>query len=190
MAKKALVNSQLAAAAEAPSDIYGGASSPLLRRAKPPAGPSTFVAPRSPLLSRARPASLVASASAASNMVLSAVLGAHSSPRSPLLSRARPASLFTPAISVTRSPLLARKVRADAGSGGAVFVAPPAEAVAVGTRVQVPGKGAGVVKFCGPVKFSAGLWAGVQLDAANGDGNGTSDGVRYFACKPKYAGLL
>ena len=57
----------------------------------------------------------------------------------------------------------------------------------VGARVTVVSKGAGIVRFCGPVKFAAGVWVGVQLDAASGDGNGTVDGVRYFACKPKFA---
>jgi len=57
---------------------------------------------------------------------------------------------------------------------------------AVGDRVSVIGYKTGVVQFLGKVKFSGGIWVGVELDRPYGKTDGTVNGVRYFSCKPQH----
>jgi len=52
---------------------------------------------------------------------------------------------------------------------------------AVGDRVSVIGYKTGVVQFLGKVKFSGGIWVGVELDRPYGKTDGTVNGVRYFS---------
>jgi len=53
----------------------------------------------------------------------------------------------------------------------------------VGSRVEVPEKGRGTVRFVGPVKFSSkDNWVGIELDSPNGNHDGAVKGVRYFRC--------
>lgn len=53
----------------------------------------------------------------------------------------------------------------------------------VGSRVEVPEKGRGTVRFVGAVKFSSkDNWVGIELDVPNGNHDGAVKGVRYFKC--------
>lgn len=45
---------------------------------------------------------------------------------------------------------------------------------------------AGTLRFCGSTEFSAGLWAGVELDKAEGKNDGSVAGVQYFTCRFRY----
>lgn len=53
-----------------------------------------------------------------------------------------------------------------------------------GRRVMVGGIKSGVLRFKGVVQFAPGVWAGVELDEAEGTNDGTKDGVTYFSCQP------
>eukprot|EP00484_Ammonia_sp_Unknown_P007644 CAMPEP_0197073520 /NCGR_PEP_ID=MMETSP1384-20130603/210648_1 /TAXON_ID=29189 /ORGANISM="Ammonia sp." /LENGTH=829 /DNA_ID=CAMNT_0042512357 /DNA_START=151 /DNA_END=2637 /DNA_ORIENTATION=+ len=55
----------------------------------------------------------------------------------------------------------------------------------VGDRVQVAGRGNGVIKFIGPTYFGPHLWYGIQLDKKLGRSDGMVQSVRYFECPPK-----
>lgn len=44
----------------------------------------------------------------------------------------------------------------------------------------------GTLRFCGSTEFSGGLWAGVELDKAEGKNNGAVAGVQYFTCRMKH----
>jgi dynactin complex subunit len=56
-----------------------------------------------------------------------------------------------------------------------------------GDRVFIQGTNRrAVVRFIGLVPFAQGLFAGLELSAAEGRNNGTVDGIRYFTCKPKH----
>jgi dynactin complex subunit len=54
----------------------------------------------------------------------------------------------------------------------------------IGDRVIVGGSKLGRLHFCGTTDFAAGIWAGVELDAAEGKHDGTVEGVSYFVCPP------
>lgn len=58
----------------------------------------------------------------------------------------------------------------------------------LGDRVNANGK-AGILRFCGAVHFSPGVWAGVELDDGEGKSDGSLEGVTYFAC-PAGKGLF
>jgi len=53
----------------------------------------------------------------------------------------------------------------------------------VNDRVVVGSK-LGTLRFCGTTEFSTGIWAGVELDNAEGKNDGTVKGMRYFQCAP------
>eukprot|EP00741_Cyanophora_paradoxa_P021788 tig00000241_g21031.t1 len=76
----------------------------------------------------------------------------------------------------------------DAGADKATNAADVAEKIKVGDRCMVQGDfpRKGTVKFVGDVKFSAGVWVGVQLDEPSGKNDGSVKDVRYFECPPKY----
>lgn len=59
-----------------------------------------------------------------------------------------------------------------------------------GDRVLVGGRHLGTLHFKGPVTFAPGFWAGVELDAAEGDTDGQRDGKRYFTCEPDHGVLV
>ena len=44
----------------------------------------------------------------------------------------------------------------------------------------------GVLRFCGATRFSAGIWAGIELEEPAGKNDGSVAGVSYFKCSPKY----
>lgn len=48
-------------------------------------------------------------------------------------------------------------------------------------RIQV-----GTLQFCGSTEFAGGLWAGVELDQAEGKNDGSVAGVQYFSCRLKH----
>ena len=48
----------------------------------------------------------------------------------------------------------------------------------------------GTLEFCGPVNFSGGTWAGVELDEAEGKNDGTVNGVTYFNCEPGFGVMV
>ena len=62
--------------------------------------------------------------------------------------------------------------------------------VAVGDRVSVEGKGAGVVRFVGPHAENGKPRVGVELDDAVGKNNGTVKGHKYFTCKDNHGTLV
>jgi CAP-Gly domain-containing linker protein 3/4 len=58
---------------------------------------------------------------------------------------------------------------------------------AMGLKVNdrvVVGSKLGTLRFCGTTEFSTGIWAGVELDNAEGRNDGTVKGMRYFHCEP------
>ena len=50
----------------------------------------------------------------------------------------------------------------------------------------VDGTRLGTLRYCGTTDFSAGVWAGVALDAPEGKNDGTVKGVTYFRCKKEH----
>ncbi|XP_063791899.1 coiled-coil domain-containing protein 187 isoform X2 [Pseudophryne corroboree] len=59
----------------------------------------------------------------------------------------------------------------------------------IGDRVLVKLSKPGTLKFKGLTSFKEGHWAGVALDKAEGDNDGTYEGVKYFQC-PKNCGVF
>ncbi|XP_060076852.1 centrosome-associated protein 350-like [Ylistrum balloti] len=63
-----------------------------------------------------------------------------------------------------------------------------------GDRVLVTGprgvRSPGILLFKGKVTFAPGIWAGVELEAADGRNDGSHEGVRYFSCKPGHGVLV
>ena len=53
-------------------------------------------------------------------------------------------------------------------------------------RVVVGGGKLGTLRFCGTTEFATGIWAGVELDTAEGRNDGTVKGMRYFHCEPNH----
>ncbi|XP_042606491.1 centrosome-associated protein 350-like [Cyprinus carpio] len=60
----------------------------------------------------------------------------------------------------------------------------------IGDRVLVCNSRPGVLKYKGLVAFANGFWAGVALDAPNGNHNGTFRGVKYFSCDKSHGVLV
>ncbi|XP_075777288.1 kinesin-like protein KIF13A isoform X5 [Pelodiscus sinensis] len=58
--------------------------------------------------------------------------------------------------------------------------------VAVGEPVCVGSNKTGIVRYIGPVDFSAGIWVGVELSIQLGKHDGTVKGREYFHCKPQH----
>ncbi|XP_024147273.1 CAP-Gly domain-containing linker protein 4 isoform X2 [Oryzias melastigma] len=58
--------------------------------------------------------------------------------------------------------------------------------IRLGDRVAIAGQKVGTLRFCGSTEFSGGLWAGVELDKAEGKNNGAVAGVQYFTCRMKH----
>merc|ERR1712071_724129 len=64
---------------------------------------------------------------------------------------------------------------------------PLPEWMTVGESVLIrPYNWSGVISFVGATQFASGTWIGVSLDASTGKHDGTVQGVKYFACKPKH----
>ncbi|XP_066479306.1 kinesin-like protein KIF13A isoform X2 [Tiliqua scincoides] len=62
--------------------------------------------------------------------------------------------------------------------------------VAVGEQVCVSSSKTGIIKYVGPVDFSAGTWVGVELHLQKGKHDGTVKGREYFRCKPRHGILV
>uniref|UniRef100_A0A8C8FT34 CAP-Gly domain-containing protein n=1 Tax=Oncorhynchus tshawytscha TaxID=74940 RepID=A0A8C8FT34_ONCTS len=58
--------------------------------------------------------------------------------------------------------------------------------IQLGDRVVIAGQKVGTLQFCGSTEFAGGLWAGVELDQAEGKNDGSVAGVQYFSCRLKY----
>ncbi|NXU33732.1 CE350 protein, partial [Drymodes brunneopygia] len=58
----------------------------------------------------------------------------------------------------------------------------PLSSFEVGDRVLVKQSQPGTLMFKGQTHCGSGHWAGVALDKAEGDNDGTYEGVRYFEC--------
>ncbi|KAG7281268.1 hypothetical protein CRUP_019793, partial [Coryphaenoides rupestris] len=56
----------------------------------------------------------------------------------------------------------------------------------LGDRVVIAGQKVGTLRFCGSTEFSGGLWAGIELDQAEGKNAGSVAGVQYFTCPNKH----
>ncbi|KAM3915587.1 centrosome-associated protein 350 isoform 2-T2 [Leptodactylus fuscus] len=54
----------------------------------------------------------------------------------------------------------------------------------LGDRVLVSGVQPGTLRFKGETLFADGVWAGVELDKAEGNNDGSLGGTRYFVCSP------
>eukprot|EP00079_Xenopus_tropicalis_P017055 XP_004916690.1 PREDICTED: coiled-coil domain-containing protein 187 isoform X2 [Xenopus tropicalis] len=65
----------------------------------------------------------------------------------------------------------------------------PLAAFAIGDRVLVKGSMPGTLRFKGLVSYQEGHRAGVELDKAEGNYDGTFEGVQYFEC-PKNCGVF
>ncbi|XP_029114233.1 CAP-Gly domain-containing linker protein 4 isoform X3 [Scleropages formosus] len=72
--------------------------------------------------------------------------------------------------------LLSEKARAQLLSMG----------IRLGDRVVIAGQKVGTLRFCGSTDFAGGLWAGVELDEAEGKNDGSVAGVQYFACPVRH----
>ncbi|CAL8271573.1 unnamed protein product [Merluccius merluccius] len=58
--------------------------------------------------------------------------------------------------------------------------------IRLGDRVVIAGQKVGTLRFCGSTEFSGGLWAGIELDQAEGKNDGSVAGVQYFMCQNKH----
>ncbi|XP_061448853.1 kinesin-like protein KIF13A isoform X3 [Rhineura floridana] len=58
--------------------------------------------------------------------------------------------------------------------------------MAVGEQVYIGSNKAGIIRYVGPVDFSAGTWVGVELHFQTGKHDGTVKGREYFQCKPRH----
>ncbi|KAK2718779.1 CAP-Gly domain-containing linker protein 4-like isoform X2 [Artemia franciscana] len=52
----------------------------------------------------------------------------------------------------------------------------------IGDRVMLNGCKSGILRYCGTTDFALGVWAGIELDTAEGKHNGTVNEVTYFKC--------
>ncbi|KAK7063154.1 Kinesin-like protein kif13b [Halocaridina rubra] len=56
----------------------------------------------------------------------------------------------------------------------------------LGESIQIrPYNYSGVIAYIGHTEFATGTWVGVELDVPMGKNDGSVNGVRYFACRPK-----
>ncbi|BFZ05882.1 hypothetical protein BsWGS_08921 [Bradybaena similaris] len=60
----------------------------------------------------------------------------------------------------------------------------------LGDHVLVGGSKPGVLRYKGTVHFSPGIWAGVELNAKEGDSDGQHEGKRYFTCSPNHGVMV
>ncbi|CAL8285723.1 unnamed protein product [Lota lota] len=58
--------------------------------------------------------------------------------------------------------------------------------IRLGDRVVIAGQKVGTLRFCGSTEFSGGLWAGIELELAEGKNDGSVAGVQYFTCPNKH----
>ncbi|KAI5762895.1 CEP350-like protein [Gulo gulo luscus] len=91
--------------------------------------------------------------------------------------------------------LMKSKERGDAEHEQGVMESPSFVSVSVadelhnfhiGDRVLIGNVQPGTLRFKGVTSFAKGFWAGVELDKAEGNNNGTYDGIVYFVCKEKH----
>lgn len=65
-------------------------------------------------------------------------------------------------------------------------LAPMPDWCEVGESIQIrPYNYSGVIAYIGHTEFAPGTWIGVELDVPMGKNDGSVNGVRYFACRPK-----
>jgi len=83
----------------------------------------------------------------------------------------------------TKSPNSFAKTSTKSISGRTVL---QAMGLKVNDRVVVAGNKLGTLRFCGTTEFAMGMWAGVELDSAEGKNDGTVKGMRYFRCEPEH----
>ncbi|XP_043094329.1 centrosome-associated protein 350-like [Puntigrus tetrazona] len=69
-------------------------------------------------------------------------------------------------------------------------ISDPLSSFQIGDRVLVCNSRPGVLKYKGLTAFANGFWAGVALDAPNGNHNGTFRGVKYFSCDKSHGVLV
>lgn len=69
-------------------------------------------------------------------------------------------------------------------------ISDPLSSFQIGDRVLVYNSRAGVLRYKGLAAFADGFWAGVALDAPNGNHNGTFRGVKYFSCDRSHGVLV
>ncbi|KAL1274627.1 hypothetical protein QQF64_027441 [Cirrhinus molitorella] len=69
-------------------------------------------------------------------------------------------------------------------------ISDPLSSFQIGDRVLVCNSRPGVLKYKGLTAFANGFWAGVALDAPNGNHNGTFRGVKYFSCEKSHGVLV
>lgn len=60
------------------------------------------------------------------------------------------------------------------------------EKLKLGDRVLVGGAKEGFLRYLGPTEFAKGVWAGVELEDAQGKNDGAVSGKRYFQCAPRH----
>ncbi|XP_072023848.1 CAP-Gly domain-containing linker protein 3-like [Amphiura filiformis] len=56
----------------------------------------------------------------------------------------------------------------------------------LGDRVSVGESKIGILRFCGKTRFASGLWAGIELQEAEGKNDGSIRSVQYFTCPPNH----
>ncbi|XP_054469435.1 CAP-Gly domain-containing linker protein 4-like [Anoplopoma fimbria] len=88
----------------------------------------------------------------------------------------RPSSPLPLTLQVQSLPVLSDKARIQLATMG----------IRLGDRVVIAGQKVGSLRFCGSTEFSAGLWAGVELDKPEGKNDGSVAGVQYFTCRIKH----
>ncbi|KAG7510608.1 hypothetical protein JOB18_026502 [Solea senegalensis] len=88
----------------------------------------------------------------------------------------RPVSPLPLTLHAQSTPTLSDKARIQLSTMG----------IHLGDRVVIAGQKVGTLRFCGSTDFSAGLWAGVELDKPEGKNNGSVAGVQYFTCRIKH----
>ncbi|KAJ7991213.1 hypothetical protein DPEC_G00294990 [Dallia pectoralis] len=88
----------------------------------------------------------------------------------------RPCAPLPSPLPVRAPPGLSDKARAQLTTLG----------IQLGDRVIIAGQKVGILQFCGRTEFAGGLWAGVELDQAEGKNDGSVAGVQYFTCRPKH----
>ncbi|XP_041711583.1 CAP-Gly domain-containing linker protein 4 isoform X2 [Coregonus clupeaformis] len=96
-------------------------------------------------------------------------------------------SLLRKALPRPCAPLpLTLAVRAPSGLSDKARVQLTTMGIRLGDRVVIAGQKVGTLQFCGSTEFAGGLWAGVELDQAEGKNDGSVAGVQYFTCRLKH----